>query len=216
MSVENQEENKKEKIKMSELFKCPKPNCGKEFDSEQALRMHKVRMHTLAGRRGAKEGARAGQLANMARGRKTALVMARASGPGRQLLKRYPAAPASGSYQCQYCDHPPYPSSGGLRYHLMAKHGNVSIAELKCPECGFRSDSKQGLNLHRSKKHGIPGEFSRRNSRARAARVAMEASGQKPRKVVKKWSAPLKEVRFCPACGENIRKIVLAMNFTGE
>lgn len=45
--------------KTTETFRCPKPKCGKEFNSMQALRMHRIRVHTRAGRLGARKGAQA-------------------------------------------------------------------------------------------------------------------------------------------------------------
>ena len=65
-------------------------------------------------------------------------------------------------YQCPECDHPPYDTVSGIRYHMRVKHGVQSYGvrgDVKCPDCDYTSSSA-GVNLHRSLKHGLKGKWA--------------------------------------------------------
>lgn len=63
-------------------------------------------------------------------------------------------------FKCPSCDHAPFQTPSGLRYHTIRFHGAAAtnLGDEICPECGYKS-SKNGVALHRSLKHGVKGIF---------------------------------------------------------
>lgn len=194
-------------------FKCKE--CTRIFDKPMALKMHFIRSHT---------GRNWDTSPNFRKG---------GSFPIGRIGNRKPRK--NGQYQCPYCDHPPFKSEGGIRYHTVAHHGRTASGKTgaKCPECGYQS-SPQGVALHRSLKHGVEGVFGKakknqrdRISKGRAVQMSVmqeeAAPERQPRTVsrifggrlaeqLRERTAPLareerRVVRACPHCFLNLEEL---------
>jgi hypothetical protein len=188
-------------------FKCDKPNCNRTFGSMQALRMHKVRVHTKAGIEGAKLGGKAA----------AAALMQRKLGIDAKRLRFLEAKKRSNrktreKFWAQGLTSAGKVPKAKLRGPKLEKHKSPSQSKEAKREYYLAQKARyaaQGLDSHGR----IPERFRRKRIQPIVYRHTPDALGRMPQELQDLVTYHLNR---CPNCGLDLKKVQADINQQNE